>query len=383
MATQLHLHEGILRPSLVTMLEAFSAPGRRVSTYYLDFGAQMVDSTRGMLIVVKNFMAETRERLKQLDAPHAVREALKRDWEMVRELGELVAGERETRSLACYVSSETGEGWAFHIPRPIRNRVFFEERFVLWPLHAILDQADRYGICLTNKETGRLFLYFLGRIEEISEIYDQIPGNVRFPDPLGELKYRHKHMEHFHRHFEHAAESALRLFQREPFEHLIIGGLWETLPQFEVRLHRYLQERLIARWDIDIKTPWQEILKRAQQEEQKFNELEAREVWKTIQDQRSARGALGADEVFVALWQQRVQTLLEQPNVVRPGFRCKNCGRLQLSDGPCAECSTTTTRIADVYEEAVHLAVEQSAQVCSLKDPALQRVDSIAALKRF
>jgi hypothetical protein len=51
------------------------------------------------------------------------------------------------------------------------------------------------------------------------------------------------------------SESSLRVLRREPFERLIIGGLWETLPQFESRLHRYLRDRIVARWDIDVHTP--------------------------------------------------------------------------------------------------------------------------------
>lgn len=70
-------------------------------------------------------------------------------------------------------------------------------------------------------------------------------------------------VEHFHHHFEHAAQKALRLYEWEPFEHLVIGGLWETLPQFEGHLHRYLRDRIIARWDIDVRTPTPQILERA------------------------------------------------------------------------------------------------------------------------
>jgi hypothetical protein len=39
--------------------------------------------------------------------------------------------------------------------------------------------------------------------------------------------------------------------------------------------------------------------------------------------------------------------------------------------------------VADVYDEALHDAIEQSAQVRFWKDPALDEADSIAALKRF
>ena len=86
----------------------------------------------------------------------------------------------------------------------------------------------------------------------------------------------------------------LRLLQREPFQHLIIGGLWETLPQFESRLHRYLRDRIVARWDIDVHTPTQQVLERVRQEEQQFLQHQAQDAWKAIQDHRPPQGADGA-----------------------------------------------------------------------------------------
>ncbi len=115
---------------------------------------------------------------------------------------------RSTRALACFVASGFGYARALRLPWPIRNRAFFEDRFVLWPLRQVLEQADRYGIILTDKEHARLFLFYQEQIEEVSSVVDEIPGRVRFPDPLRQRQYMHKHVEHFHRHFEKVAETA-------------------------------------------------------------------------------------------------------------------------------------------------------------------------------
>ena len=230
----------------------------------------------------------------------------------------------------------------------------------------------------------RLFLFYLEQIEEVSDIFDTIPGRIRYPDRTREPEYMRKHVEEFHHHFERVAEAALRLFQREPFQHLIIGGLWETLPQFEVHLHRYLRDRVVARWDIDVMhTPPTQVLERAQREEQQLLERQAKDTWQTIQDYRPQRGALGPEETFSALWQRRVEVLLEEPELVRPGFRCSACGRLRLTDGSCVECGGKMIEIADVFGEAVHDAIEQDALVRFWRDPALKAVDSLAALRRF
>jgi hypothetical protein len=178
------------------------------------------------------------------------------------------------------------------------------------------------------------------------------------------------------------AGKALRLLRIEPFEHLIIGGPWERLPDFESRLHRYLRDRVVARWDIDVHTPTAQVLDRARQEEQQFLEHQAQDAWKAIRDQLPYRGALGLPDTLAALWQRRVQTLLEEPDVSRPGSRCSNCGRLNLTANPCVECGGKTDEVTDLYEEAVRDAIDQSAHVRYWKDPAL-KVDSMAAYRRY
>jgi peptide subunit release factor 1 (eRF1) len=378
------VHQGVIRSSLLEELESFHAPGQRVSSYYLDLDPRRWGNSRAVREALENTLDQDRRQIDRLDASHEVRQALLHDLEEVEKLAPTVISERHTRSLACFVASERHYGRALPLPWPTRHRAFFEERFVLWPLQQILDQSDRYAIVLTDKDDARLFRFFQERIEEVATIKDEIPGRVRFPDPFGELEYMRKHVEHFHHHFDRVAEAALRFLQREPFEHLIIGGLWETLPQFEGRLHRYLRDRIVARWDIDVQnTPTPQIEERARQEEQRLLERQARETWAAIQDQLPSRGALGPRDVFAALWWRRVQTLLVDPDATRPGYRCTACGLLSLEAGACVECGGERQEVPNVFEEAVRDAIDQSSHVRYWKDPALTEVDSIAAYRRF
>jgi Bacterial archaeo-eukaryotic release factor family 10 len=101
----------------------------------------------------------------------------------------------------------------------VRDRVFFEDRFVLWPLQQVLDQSDRYGVVLCDKDEARLFLFYLEAIEEVLDVVDEIAGRIRFPDPYRELEYMRKNIEYIKHYFDNVAERALRLLQKEPFEH--------------------------------------------------------------------------------------------------------------------------------------------------------------------
>ena len=384
MSELIEVHRGVIRPSLIAELESFHAPDRRVSSYYLDVAVRRGGNPKETRAALQKTHTRERAQIGQLDAGHAVRQALLRDLEVVEGLAPTVIGERHTRSLACFVASGRRFGLALPLSQPARHRVFFEERFVLWPLQQILDQSDRYAIVLTDKDDARLFLFFQERIEEVTTLKDEILGRIRYPVRNRELESVRKHIETYHDHFDRVGETALRLLQREPFEHLIIGGLWETLPQFEGRLHRYLRDRIVARWNIDVQhTPTPRVEERAREEEQRLLECQARETWAAIRDQRPSRGALGPGEAFPALWGQRVQTLLTDPDAARQGFRCTACGLLSLDAGVCVECGGDKEEVSNVYEEAVRDAIDQSSHVRYWKDPVLEEVDSIAAYRRY
>jgi peptide chain release factor subunit 1 len=385
MGKSIKVHEGVIRPSLVAELEAFRPPegDGRVSSYYLNLDPRPHGNAESARAALKETLARARKQIDQREARHAVRQALHRDLELVEELAPTVIGERYTRGLACFVASESRYAEVLRLPWLVRDRAFFEDRFVLWPLQELLQQSDRYAILLTDKDDARLFLFFLEQIEELTTIKDEIPGRIRYPDRTREMEYRRKHVESYHDHFDRVAETALRLFEREPFQHLIIGGLWEVLPAFERRLHRYLRDRIIARWDIDAQhTPTPVFAERARHEEQQFLKRQAEEIWKAIQDFRAKRGALGPVEVFEALWERRVGSLLAEPNVSRPGFRCTSCNRLHLGDGPCSACGGKKDEVRNILDEAVQDAIEQGSQVRYWDDPALNQVGSLSAFKR-
>ncbi|HEX3724176.1 MAG TPA: hypothetical protein VHV31_15415, partial [Nitrolancea sp.] len=170
------MHDGTIRPGLVAELDAFRAPDQCVSSYYLDLDPQAVGGGEAVRIAVKNQMNEHRRQLDQLDVRPVVRHALRRDWEEVMELASLAVGERRLRGLACFAASESHSTRAVRLPWRVRNRAFFEDRFVLWPLRLLLQQADRYAICLTDEDEARLFLFSAEQIEEIDDLLDEVPG---------------------------------------------------------------------------------------------------------------------------------------------------------------------------------------------------------------
>jgi peptide subunit release factor 1 (eRF1) len=376
------VHEGTLRPGLLHELESLRCPGQRVSSYYLDVDCRRLGGEAAR-IALKDALDEIGQRIGQADNGFD-RHTLRRDWEVVQALAPDLARLRWPRGLACFVGSAREYGRVFPLPWPVRTRCFFEERFILWPLEQVLDQCDRYCVCLTDKEEARVFLYYLGQVEELATLFDEVPGKVRFPDPFGELEYQRKHVEAFHRHFRRVADTLGRLYRREPFDHLIIGGPQQTLPQFENHLHRCLQSRVAARWQLPVRSAVHDIRTQAQAEEQAVLNQQACGLWQTIREAGPQRAALGPEEVFAMLWQRRAHSVLVDPGRAESGMRCGRCGRLALEEGACPECGGSLAPVSDVFQEVVREAIDQSAHVrLGSVQALLAEAGGMAALGRY
>jgi peptide subunit release factor 1 (eRF1) len=383
MATKLQVHQGTLRPALLHELESLRCPGQRVSSYYLDVDFQRLGGGEAVRIALKDALDEIWRRIDQTDDCFN-RRTLRRDWEAVQALAPDLARLRRSRGLACFVGSTCEYGRVFPLPWPVPTRCFFEDRFVLWPLEQVLDQSDRYCVCLTDKDEARVFLYYLGQVEELATVFDEVPGKIRFPDPFGELEYQRKHVEAFHRHFRRVADTLGRLYRREPFDHLIIGGQPETLPQFENHLHRCLQSRVVARWHLPVRSAVEDIRTQAQAEEQAVLNRQACGLWQAIQEAGPRRAALGPEEVFAMLWQRRAHSVLVDPGRTESGMRCGRCGRLTLKDDICPECGGPLAPVPDVFTEVVREAIDQDAHVRLWSvQVLLDRAGGVAALGRY
>jgi hypothetical protein len=144
-----------------------------------------------------------------------------------------------------------------------------------------------------------------------------------------------------------------------------------------------LNERIVARWDLDVYTPPPEVERRTIQEEGQFLEHQKEETWRFIDNEPPGRRAIGLDETLTALWLQQVDTMLVEPSARAGGVRCKLCGRMQRAAGACVECGGETVPVKNLFDEAEHAAVDQSAHVRYWENPTLRSHGSIAASKRF
>ena len=82
----------------------------------------------------------------------------------------------DTRGLAMFSCTAAGL-WEFvTAPRPLRDRVTVGPQADLLPLEVLLETYRPTCLALVDHADARLFLIELGRIEEIADVADEVPG---------------------------------------------------------------------------------------------------------------------------------------------------------------------------------------------------------------
>src|SRR5437870_770619 len=128
-----------------------------------------------------------------------------------------------TRGLALFSASRAGLWEDVPLPRPVRDSVAVAPHPDLLQLEMVLETYESFCTVLVDSEKARIFLVELGRIEEQSDLLDDVPGR-HDQGGWSQARYQRHIDEHRQRHLKRTAEVLFRLHKRRKFDHLILGG---------------------------------------------------------------------------------------------------------------------------------------------------------------
>src|SRR6185369_9380947 len=104
-------------------------------------------------------------------------------------------------------------------------------------LFALIDDYERYGVVLVDKERGRLFTVFMGEIEEHQDFLAPLPvRRIKSPgmDHIrSERGLQNKAASDVHLHLKHVAESLDKLVHQYRFDRILIGGPVEATSELQ------------------------------------------------------------------------------------------------------------------------------------------------------
>jgi peptide chain release factor subunit 1 len=290
-----------------------------------------------------------------------------------------------TRGLAAFSCSAAGLWEEIELSRPVRNTAVVAPHPDLLQLESILEVYESFCTALVDSEKARIFLAELGRIEEQSDMTDDVP-NRHDQGGWSQARYQRHVDEHRQKHLKHVAEVLFRFWKRRQFDHLILGGPDEIVQEFEVELHDYLKQRVLARVGLPIGAPAVDVLARSLEAEEALERRRVREAVDRIAAEQAAgrQAVAGLGPTLDALADNRVATMVLRMDLRAPGRECPSCERLAERGKRCQTCGAATREIPDVVEAAVAQALRRGARVETVtEDGGFESLGGVGALLRF
>jgi peptide chain release factor subunit 1 len=294
------------------------------------------------------------------------------------------------RGLAFFACSAEGYFEVVESPRPVRNEVVFNHSPHVRQLHSLLDEYERFAVVLVDRHRTRLFRFELGELSEHTEVFDAAPrrseqGGRPGPGDRGTSLQRHSE-EVAHKHLKHAAEVTFEEIQRQPVDHVILGGPHEAVVEFEALLHPYVRERLAARLSVMVTASPEEVRQAALEVECRLERQREATLVERLRNAvgRGNGGVAGLEFTLRALVERRVDTLVLSEGYEAPGWRCGSCRFLAVIGRGCPVCGASMQLVDDVVEQAVEEALTNKCRVQVVRDNAdLDVLGRIGALLRF
>jgi peptide chain release factor subunit 1 len=378
----------VLDRDILRKLAEWSTNGFPVVSMYVDVDGRRFPKRSDYQARAEHLARRAHEAAEGIeDREHArsVHNDAKRMWEFVHDEFDRKGG---TRGLALFGCSGMGLREEISLPARVPERVVVGPRPYLLPLEAVLERYENVCLALVDREKARLFVSELDRIEEVSDVLDDVPG---WHDQGGwsQARYQRHIKEHVQRHLKHVAEVLMGLLRRRRYNRLVLAGPDEVVAELEHELHDYVRRTIVGRISSPMASSPADVLERIRELEEELERKREQEALVRLVaeiDGGTGRAVAGIEDTIAALEQGRVDTLLVAADLETAGVRCSSCGHLAHRGKTCPACGSAMVEIPDLVEEAIESALRQRCRVEVLPQgtaDALAPLGDIGALLRF
>jgi peptide chain release factor subunit 1 len=373
------------RDTLRRLAQAKAGNGAKAISFYLNLEPTEFATPPARASAIRSLLDEGEKKVKEFEDGHADR-ALRADFQRARDF---FSGELPTdgaRGLAVFLSGETDLFEVIRLPRPVQSEVVISDSPFIEPLVDLV--SGSWCILLCNRRTARILRGSRDRVEEVSRVTSEDVSSQADAGGWSQARYERGQDEEAHRHLKRVADLLHRRFRRASFDHLLVGSPEELSSDIERTLHPDIQKRLVGRLSVDVEnTTGGEVFAAARPVIEEHERAAERAALDRLQQGVGAggRGVSGLDDVLGVLNERRVETLLIEERFQMPGKKCPQCGSLFAdSVTTCPADESATDPFDDIVEEAVELAVSQSASVIIARHhDDLEQMGGIGAVLRF
>ena len=363
----------------IRSLAGFKGEGAPVTSCYVD-----IDGSRHLRW--QDVVHSVQPLLRDAVAKHGHHASVAADLQRIEELVKGGIDRHRTRGVAIFSCTADDFWQVVELPVPVRNQVVVNHSPAVRQLEVVVDEFERFGLLLADRQRARVLVYELGELVESDEVFDELPRDEDHDNSHRPEKTQAHRAESVHAHLRHAAEAAFRVFQDRGFERLIIGAPDDIANELESVLHPYLRERVEARCSVGVGASDEEVRAAALEVEAAVERRKEAEAVEKLREEVGAgrRGVAGLDDTLRALVERRVDVLLVSSGYTHEGWRCSGCAYIGRVGRTCPVCSTEMDAVDDVIEEAIEEALAQSCEVeVCVGNADLDVLGRVGALLRY
>jgi peptide chain release factor subunit 1 len=376
----------ISRTEVETLVQREPASGSAVLSVYLDVDQSKASNfKRKYQDALKDMLRSIEARLDGGQPRFAADAAFAQDH--------VSALKPSGKSLILFVDAAEKFFWSRELQVPVRNTVRWAERPYVKPLLALIDDYERYGVVLVDKERGRLFTVYLGEIAEHGDfLADLSVRRIKSPGMdhiMSERRLQNRAASHAHLHLKQVAESLDRLVDEYRFDRILIGGPVEATSELQNLVPKRVRGRLVGRLSIAVTASARDVLAETLRiGEQIERQMEEQIVHDVITGNDNHHPfTLGLERTVHALCEERIWRMVYAQGYTPAGGRCSSCEMLfAVSSGTCEYCGAAIKPIDDLMERMVERALEQDSLLEEVTGNAavrLREVGGIGAILRF
>jgi peptide chain release factor subunit 1 len=308
--------------------------------------------------------------------------ALRADLERVREWWESDFDRDGARGLALFVSTPDDFWRVLLLPDPVRDHSHLDSDLSLSPLVSQVSGYEGALVAVMNRERGQVFRLRAGRLEEVVDENDDVPGQH---DQGGWSQARYqRHIQKLVMELLKAVGDELdKRVRRARGPQLVIVAPEELRPEIEAAVATETREAIVGWATAEAHAGPTELLEVARpllDHALALREQEALERWREEMG-KNARACAGWHDTLEAASDARVDQLLVADGADRRAYRCPKCGRAAAEPGSCA-LDGTALEEHDGLDLAVHHTLAQGGTVVSAGGDLLGG-EGIGALLRF
>jgi peptide subunit release factor 1 (eRF1) len=261
------------------------------------------------------------------------------------------------------------------------NQAWYGNTPYVRPLLEALEEYERYGVVLVDRERARFFIISMGDIEEVSDVFQEPP--VKHRATSGRDHMRSQMI--FQRRAAKWSESFLKdvsdilhdIITRYDIDRIILGGPEEVSAEMHRLLPQAVAARVSARVKLSMTAKAEEVLDVSSTVIERFDrEQERFIVGDLITIAKKAnptfeKAVVGLNPTLDAVNQGRVHRLVYPSGLKLKGYRCSFCDVFldhAPRDGICPYCSNTLEEVEDIIWQISERVLSTGGKIEEIRD---------------